>query len=166
MSKVEVDRNLLFGLLAIQTGLVGQGALFAAFNAWTRDNTRSLAEILLEQGELDAGRRSILDGLLDVHLNVHDGAPREELGCHRDRPFDPRTTPRIRDSDLNASIALIGANHRPATAVADDSPPVVVPPSSVGIRFDRREEHLAEQVRRWGEARRCPSRNSWYVSRV
>jgi eukaryotic-like serine/threonine-protein kinase len=74
MSKVEVDRNLLFGLLAIQTGLVGHGALFAAFNAWTRDKTRSLAEILLEQGELDAGRRSILDGLLDVHLQVHDGA--------------------------------------------------------------------------------------------
>jgi hypothetical protein len=47
------SRDLLFGLLALQTGLIDQGALFAAFAAWTRDKARSLADHLVEQGHLD-----------------------------------------------------------------------------------------------------------------
>jgi hypothetical protein len=31
------DRHLLFGLLALQNGLIDQSALVAAFQAWTRD---------------------------------------------------------------------------------------------------------------------------------
>jgi len=34
------SRDLLFGLLALQTGLIDQGALFTAFAAWTRDKAR------------------------------------------------------------------------------------------------------------------------------
>jgi eukaryotic-like serine/threonine-protein kinase len=37
------DRHLLFGLLALQNGLINQGALLAAFQAWTLDKARSLA---------------------------------------------------------------------------------------------------------------------------
>jgi eukaryotic-like serine/threonine-protein kinase len=33
------DRHLLFGLLALQNGLIDQGQLVAAFQAWTRDTT-------------------------------------------------------------------------------------------------------------------------------
>ncbi len=81
MSRVEVDRSLLFGLLAIQTGLVRQGALFAAFNAWTRDKARSIAEILLEQGELDTARRALLDDLVAVHLKFHGDSLEQSLAA-------------------------------------------------------------------------------------
>jgi hypothetical protein len=40
---VAADRHLLFGLLALQNGLINQGALLAAFQAWTLDKARSLA---------------------------------------------------------------------------------------------------------------------------
>jgi eukaryotic-like serine/threonine-protein kinase len=33
------DRHLLFGLLALQNGLIDQGQLVAAFQAWTRDSS-------------------------------------------------------------------------------------------------------------------------------
>jgi hypothetical protein len=36
MVAIGTGRNLLFGLLALQNGLIDQGALFAAFAAWTR----------------------------------------------------------------------------------------------------------------------------------
>ena len=39
--------DLLFGLLALQNGLIGQDALFAAFAAWTHDRARSLADHLV-----------------------------------------------------------------------------------------------------------------------
>ena len=38
--------DLLFGLLALQNGLIDQGQLVAAFQAWTRDKVRPLAEHL------------------------------------------------------------------------------------------------------------------------
>ena len=40
------DRDLLFGLLALQNGLIDQGQLVAAFQAWTRDKARPLADHL------------------------------------------------------------------------------------------------------------------------
>ena len=48
------DRDLLFGLLRFQNGLIDQGHLVAAFQAWTRDKTRSLADQLVARGDLDA----------------------------------------------------------------------------------------------------------------
>ncbi len=42
------SRDLLFGLLALQNGLIDQEALFAAFAAWTRDRARSLADHLVD----------------------------------------------------------------------------------------------------------------------
>jgi hypothetical protein len=50
---VDPSRDLMIGLLALQTGLVDQGHLVAAFHAWTRDKSRSLAEHLVALGHLD-----------------------------------------------------------------------------------------------------------------
>ena len=47
------DRHFIFGMLALQSGLVDQGPL-AAFQAGTRDKARSLADQLVARGDLDA----------------------------------------------------------------------------------------------------------------
>ena len=47
MAVVAADGDLLFGLLALQNGLIDQGQLVAAFQAWTRDKARPLAEHLV-----------------------------------------------------------------------------------------------------------------------
>jgi hypothetical protein len=44
MAAIAADRHLLFGLLALQNGLIDQGQLVAAFQAWTRDKARSLPD--------------------------------------------------------------------------------------------------------------------------
>ena len=44
------DRHLLFGLLALQNGRIDQVQLVAAFQAWTRDKARSLADHLEARG--------------------------------------------------------------------------------------------------------------------
>ena len=54
MAAIAADRHLLFGLLALQNGLIDQGQLVAAFQAWTRDKARSLADHLVARGDLDA----------------------------------------------------------------------------------------------------------------
>ena len=55
------DRHLLFGLLALQNGLIDQVQLVAAFQAWTRDKSRSLEDPLVARGELDADARAGLE---------------------------------------------------------------------------------------------------------
>jgi hypothetical protein len=46
------ERDLLFGLLALQNGLIDQVQLVAAFQAWTRDKARTLAEHVADRGDL------------------------------------------------------------------------------------------------------------------
>ena len=53
MAALAAERDLLFGLLALQNGLIDQGQLVAAFQAWTRDKARTLAEHLADRGDLD-----------------------------------------------------------------------------------------------------------------
>ena len=84
------DRHLLFGLLALQNGLIDQVQLVAAFQAWTRDKSRSLAEHLEARGDLDADQRTLLEVLADVHLEAARRRRGEEPGRRPRRPVDPR----------------------------------------------------------------------------
>ena len=53
MGTAVADRNLLFGLLALQNGLIDQDQLINAFRAWTRDKARAMADHLAARGDLD-----------------------------------------------------------------------------------------------------------------
>ena len=53
MADLAADRNLLFGLLALQNGLINQFQLVAGFQAWIRNKSRPLADHLVARGDLD-----------------------------------------------------------------------------------------------------------------
>ncbi|HEV3022652.1 MAG TPA: serine/threonine-protein kinase, partial [Pirellulales bacterium] len=72
---MNADRNLLFGILAFQNNFIDRQALLAAFDRWTSDKGRSLGEILVEMGKLEARYRELLDGLVAAHLEQHDDDP-------------------------------------------------------------------------------------------
>ena len=46
MSDGRADRNLLFGILALQMDFIARDALIGAMNAWVLDKARSLGDIL------------------------------------------------------------------------------------------------------------------------
>src|SRR5262245_50650084 len=75
------SRHLLFGLLALQTGLIDQTALVVAFPAWTRDKTRPLADHLIALGHLDPPHRPLLEGLAGAHLARHGGSVEQSLAA-------------------------------------------------------------------------------------
>ena len=85
----ETPRDLLFGLLALQIGLIDQEQLVAAFCAWSRAKGKTLAEILVERGAIDAESRA----LLVRHGREAAQAPRrrrrEIPRRRRRRPLDP-----------------------------------------------------------------------------
>ena len=71
------DRHLLFGLLALQDGLIDQGVLVAAFQAWTRDKARSLADQLVARVDLDADSRAGLEPVSPARPTVTRSVPRQ-----------------------------------------------------------------------------------------
>ena len=62
------DHQLLFGLLALQNGLINQGQLVAAFQAWTLDKSKSLADHLVDRGDLARRDRRGRRALVARHL--------------------------------------------------------------------------------------------------
>jgi serine/threonine-protein kinase len=103
------DRHLLFGLLALQTGLIKQAQLVAAFHAWTCDKSRSLADHLIALGHLDADRRAAVEALADVHVEAQDGDVEKSLAAVPAGRSTRETLARLADADIAASIGHLGA---------------------------------------------------------
>jgi serine/threonine-protein kinase len=106
---VRAEQDLLFGLLALQNGLVEQGALVAAFQAWTRDKRKPIAEHLIARGDLAPEDRALLDALVARHVKGHDGDIEKSLASV---PVGHSTREKLRaiaDHDLQASIVHTGA---------------------------------------------------------
>src|SRR5436305_431431 len=58
------DRNLLFGILALQMDFVTRDALITAMNAWALAKSRPLGQILMEQKALGPDEHALLDALV------------------------------------------------------------------------------------------------------
>jgi eukaryotic-like serine/threonine-protein kinase len=65
--------DLLLGLIALQDGRIDPAQLVAAFRAWTGDESRPMAEILVGQGALDEPTRALLEGQVAEHLARRGG---------------------------------------------------------------------------------------------
>src|SRR5438874_2237296 len=75
------DRNLLFGILALQMDFITRDALIAAMNSWVLDKAKPLGQILVEQGTLTARARDRLEAVVELHLEVHGGDPQKSLAA-------------------------------------------------------------------------------------
>src|SRR5262249_55495098 len=81
MNQAKTELQLLFGLLALQNDLIDRDALVAAFRAWSRDNCRSLADHLVERGELDEDDRGAVEALVARYLRKHGSDPEKSLAA-------------------------------------------------------------------------------------
>jgi eukaryotic-like serine/threonine-protein kinase len=109
------DRDLLFGLLALQNGLIDQVELVAAFQAWTREKARSLADHLENRGDIDGDDRAAVEALVGRHLKKHGGDTAKSVASI---PAGPATRARLEalgDAELTAMVA----NVRPGSTEAD-----------------------------------------------
>ena len=100
------DRNLLFGLLALQNGLINQGQLVAAFQAWTLDKSRP-GRPSGARGDLDADGRAALEALAALHLKKHGATPRRAW---------PRSRPASRPARAWPGSATPRSRRRSATS--------------------------------------------------
>src|SRR5438477_5762677 len=68
------DRNLLFGILALQMDFITRDQLVEAMHAWVLEKQRPLGDILVERGALAAADHAVLAPMVERHIAKHGGA--------------------------------------------------------------------------------------------
>ena len=106
------DRDLLFGLLALQNNFIDRDALVDAFHRWTGDRSQPLDRILLDRGALSPSLHALLTGLVEEHIKRHGGDPERSLAALSSIGSVREDLARIADPDLHASLAHVSAARR------------------------------------------------------
>jgi hypothetical protein len=146
------DRNLVFGLLALQMDFLAGEQLLDALNAWMLRKSTPIGAILRERGLLNGRRLELLEGIVAEHIAQHGGNAQASLAALRvDEPVRAGLQ-RIDAAQVQASLALL-ASAPPGTSTgksrggtSDDAtenlvmsaPTFAAPPTN---RFRRLREH-------------------------
>jgi serine/threonine-protein kinase len=123
---MSADRNLLFGILALQTGFISRDALVEAMKAWVTEKTEPLGRILVERGVLRDDCRSLLDALVDKHLELHGPDSWKSLASVVSADAAIEELRQITDGEQHANLltfpaTLLPAQH-PRMATEKESP--------------------------------------------
>src|SRR5438094_149627 len=111
---MSADRNLLFGILALQMDFITRDQLVAAMQAWTLDKAKTLGAILESQGALSSARHQMLAPLVQEHIKQHGGDPHQSLAAVSSVDSVREELAKIADPDLLLSLAGVSAFRRPA----------------------------------------------------
>jgi serine/threonine protein kinase len=109
MPAITAEYNLLFGLIALQNGLIDQLQLVAAFQCWAREKARPLAEHLLARGDLDPDQRDGVEAMVALHLKKHGGAAEKSLAAITAGRSTQESLARIGDSEISGTLAHVGS---------------------------------------------------------
>jgi serine/threonine-protein kinase len=112
MAAVDADRNLLFGVLALQGELIDAQQLAEACTAWSLRKDRSLADHLLERGWISGDDRRLIEALLERKLQKHSGDAHRGLVAAAEGAAEVLATlqgvqDRTEDEDIRKSLVDI-----------------------------------------------------------
>ena len=115
------DRNLLFGILALQMDFITRDQLVSAMNAWVLNKAKPLDALLLEQKALAADTHAVLDTLVQKHLALHENDPEKSLAAVSSVGAVKHDLAKIADADVQASLVRVA---KLAKTANDPKPPV------------------------------------------
>jgi serine/threonine protein kinase len=105
-SLVDTDRNLLFGVLALQADLIDAAQFAEVCTAWTARKDSSLSDLLQERGWLTDSDKAILDLLIARKLTRHGGDVHASLAAAADRDVQ-RVLAALKDSDIERTLSAL-----------------------------------------------------------
>src|SRR5687768_16201748 len=107
MSSSHVDRNLLFGFLALQNNFIDREDLIAAVSAWLVDKSRSLSDILRERHALASDEYQLVAALAAKHLERHGNDVEKTLAALETVGNVCEQLKQLGDPELDASMVHI-----------------------------------------------------------
>jgi serine/threonine-protein kinase len=101
---MDTDRNLLFGVLALQADVITATQFIEACTLWASRKETALADLLTERGWLTAADRADVERLVQRKLHKHSGDARASLAEAAPDPIR-RSLAALRDPDVQQSLA-------------------------------------------------------------
>jgi len=115
------DRNLLFGILALQLDFLDRDELVAAMNTWLLDKEKALGQILVERGALSDQYRQLLDSLVQVHVRKHGNDSRRSLEAVAAHSTVTEALNGVADRDVQSTLSeLEPGDGRPIRSAASN----------------------------------------------
>jgi serine/threonine-protein kinase len=119
---MDTDRNLLFGVLALQADVITPSQFIEACTLWASRKDAPLADLLAERGWLTAADRSDVERLVQRKLHRHGGDARASLAEAAAAPIR-RSLAALQDPDVQQSLAeLSGGNGTAASSTTAYQP--------------------------------------------
>ena len=140
MSNPIGQRNLLFGILALQKNILSADLFAAAMKVWVEKKSKGIAQILREQNALSENQHAVLEELVDDHLARHGNDPQKCLAAVCLSGPARQELEKIADPDVQAGLAQVPTAPIPKPAEAadiielvDDKPAVAKTPASANM---------------------------------
>src|SRR5262245_38372688 len=114
---MDTDRNLLFGVLALQADLIDPKQFVEACLLWTGRKDVPLADLLVERGWIVPDDKAHVEYLLGRKLHKHGGDPRASLAAIPDEV--KRSLAALGDDDIQRSLAELPS---PEAVAHQDAP--------------------------------------------
>jgi serine/threonine-protein kinase len=128
----DADRNLLFGVIALQVDLLGVEQFVEACTLWAARKSTPLADLLVERGWLSPADRADVERLVRRKLGNHDQDARASLNAALG-PGARAALARIDDDAVRASVAATP----PAAPAAPSATGPYTAPTRARYRLDR-----------------------------
>jgi serine/threonine protein kinase len=127
---MSADRNLLFGVFALQLDFISRDQLIAGMQAWVNDKGKPLAEVLEAAGALDATNRKLLEPLVARHIQQHGNDPQQSLAALSSADRLRRELEEFQDGEVQRSLISLG-QARPSAA---NDPDATLVRTSLGVQ--------------------------------
>src|SRR4051812_5861603 len=105
---MSIDRNLIFGVLALRNRYIAHDQFVEVNRAWAADKTRGVGDLLVGRGLIDEGARGEVERLVDIELGRCDGDPRRTLAAVADPETVDLVLREVHDSEIRATFSTIG----------------------------------------------------------
>jgi serine/threonine-protein kinase len=88
--------------------LINQAQLLAAFQAWTLERSKCLAEHLVDLGHLSPARRPVVEAMAALHLDAHGGDVGKSLAAVPASPATRAGLASIKEPQIEATLGRVG----------------------------------------------------------
>jgi serine/threonine-protein kinase len=106
------DRNLLFGIVALQMDFINRDQLVAGMNAWVLEKHKPLGQILCEQEALSQDDTEAIESLVRRHLLRHGNDAERSLAALSSIGPVRDDLAKLPDPDLQASLLGVTSTRR------------------------------------------------------
>ena len=139
---MSIERELLFGILAVQNDCVSRESLLIALRDWRNDPSQTLADVLRQQGAMTHEAVDLLQRLVELHLQQHGDDPRQSLAALSGLSGLRRELEQLGDAEITATLT-----HIPDKAAAE----TVIP-----SQIDSEQTFVPSEGKLTGEGARLP----------